>query len=618
MPEDKNPSVVNEGGQSNYSMSRGDLAQSDAKYIDKLQKSFQNPSTGALAKSTYFPSANKGIQAGTFGSKSLGNIPIFVANQGLIPIGMLEAKRKAEQQAAVEEFAMFGPANNEALDQYIELVNPIAQDEFNAKLQTSINGYLDDKAMELGGDYTKARMLTKYDPGFKNLVRGFQTYAKMYNQLAPEAIDVLAKAADPVNFYVSPETVKMATEFIRNHDNLGAKNIDDLNKFNGKFQAYMGIDKAVTNSLDGIASRIEASVEEDIELSTDANKVLKTTEKTGFYTDPELAQLVKDELESYPFIADDPKAKAQFEKQFLAGIAKKEKITLTNVRKKYNNRNRAVNSSFGISGSDESGFKGTTITGYTHDGLRQYKTEAITIPKVAGGTGSKRATVLDINANDVLHVRDQKGNVHNGYFNTPLQAQPIRMYKDENGVLQVSSSINIQAMQQQVGLAGEDKGLKKGDISFNVIGEGGKVIDILDLGGGAEIITAEESVSGQFTTQFGNEIWGNVVMKADKMPTPKETSRGEGARVKFVSMEEATANQKAWSKDKRERQAREGYDEEKKEKGTGTYILEDLEIKSKSGNWVPYSSIIANKKGTRENITSAMEAGTVKFRIKSE
>ena len=131
-------------------MSRGELAKSDAAYIDKLQKRFQMPSPGAQTKSTYFPSADKPLQVGTFGSKSLGSLPIFVANQGLIPIGMLEAKRKAEQDAAIKEFAMFGPANNEALDQYIELVNPLAQDEFNTKVQGSINTYLDDKAYEVG------------------------------------------------------------------------------------------------------------------------------------------------------------------------------------------------------------------------------------------------------------------------------------------------------------------------------------------------------------------------------------------------------------------------------------------------------------------------------------
>ncbi len=622
MPEDQNPSVVKEGGTSNYSMSRGELAKSDASYIDKLQKSFQAPSPGAQAKSTYFPSAGRPLQAGTFGSKSLGNIPIFVANAGLIPIGMLEARRKAEQDAAVKEFAMFGPANNEALDQYIELVNPLAQDEFNAKIQTSINGYLDDKAYELGGDFTTARMLTKYDPAFKNMIRGYQTYARMYNQLAPKAMDILAKAANPAENYVDDDAVRLASDFIRNHDNLGTRNIEDLNKFIGEFQAYDGINDAVTSSLGQIKSSITTTIKENVNLSTDAYKVLERVKQEGFYTDAEKDMLVEDALQLYPYLESDPKAKAIFSKKFRAGIKQTEEKTVTAVRREIADRQRSINQAFGLFGSADRGYSGTKIPKYSDDGQQQYDTHQISLPPV---NAAKRNTSIDISPNDIVSIRDQKGNVIRGYFNSPLKARPMNMYKDPTDALQVSSSLDIQAMIDYVDPeTGKEKGLKKGKLFFNVVGptDGEKTIDVIDLGGAAEVMIPEEKLKGQMSTQYGKDVWNNVRNAAAQTPTPVLEPRKEGGRNKFITLEEATADQKALSKSKRERRAREGFTEKKEKTGLGTYIVEDLELKNTLGEWVSFEEVVAmgikNGKWTRESLVKGLNEGEGEFRIKSK
>ncbi|KKN85530.1 hypothetical protein LCGC14_0278530 [marine sediment metagenome] len=622
MPEDQNPSVVKEGGTSNYSMSRGELAKSDASYIDKLQKSFQAPSPGAQAKSTYFPSAGRPLQAGTFGSKSLGNIPIFVANAGLIPIGMLEARRKAEQDAAVKEFAMFGPANNEALDHYIELVNPLAQDEFNAKVQGSINTYLDDKAYELGGDYTKARMLTKYDPAFKNMIRSYQTYARMYNQLAPEAMDVLAKAADPTANYVDDETVRKAMMFIHNHDNLGTTSIDELHKYVGEFQAYMGIDKAVKSSLGMVKSSITTTIKENVKLSTDAYKVLERVEREGFYTDDEMDMLVEDAMQSYPYLESDPKARAMFKKKLRAGIKQTEKKTVTAVRREIAERQRKVGQSFGLFGNADRGYSGTKIPKYTDDGMRQYDTHQITLPST---NASKKNTSIDISPNDIVNVRNQKGEVIRGYFNSPLKARPTTMYKDPTDALQVSSSLDIQAMIDYVDPnTGKEQGLKKGKLWFNIVGgtDGPTQIDVIDLGGTAEIMIPEEKLKGQLSSQYTDEVWHQVRTAAMQTPTPTSKPRTEGGRNKFITMETATKDQKEWFQSKRERLARKGFEERKAETGLGTYIVDDIELKNKAGEWVSFEEVVAmgitNGKWTRESLMKGLNEGEGEFRIKSK
>jgi len=61
-----------------------------------------NPSTGALAESTYYPGINDPILKGMSSSKTLGSQPIFVRSGGYFPFGVLDARKKALQDAAAE------------------------------------------------------------------------------------------------------------------------------------------------------------------------------------------------------------------------------------------------------------------------------------------------------------------------------------------------------------------------------------------------------------------------------------------------------------------------------------------------------------------------------------
>jgi hypothetical protein len=224
---------------------------------------------------------------------------------------------------------------------------------------------------------------------------------------------------------------------------------------------------------------------------------------------------------------------------------------------------------------------------------------------------------MDINANDIVYIRNQKGDVIKGYFNTPLEAEPKRLYKDDKGTLQVSSSINIAAMQSQVDpLTGADKGLKRGDMLFNVVDETGgtKVMDVIDLGGAAEVIVPEERVAGQFATQFGQDIWGNVINKAEKTPQPKVGPRATGIRSRFYTVEEAEAEFGTG----RAKKIREKAAATKKKTGVESIILEDIEIKTKSGAWVPYEEALKASNVTPELIRSNLERGTVEFRTKEQ
>jgi len=605
MPENTNPSVVQGDGPSNYSLSRsGGMQAGDMKFIEDMQKTIKQAPTGALPTSTYYPTAGRSINVGQISSKTLGSVPIFAAGTGLIPIGILEAKRKEEHKAKLEEFAMFGPGNNDILDQYVELANPFAQDEFNSKLQGEINQYMDEAAALMGGDYSKARMYAKYDPRFKNMVRTYQNYARGYNAVFGDALQIIQDAQDP-DKRVDEDTLEMAANLIKNHDNLGTKKIEDLAKFVNKFQSHMSIDKAVTRAIAGVGTQITTEIEENPYLSTEAVKAVETIEKTGYYTDAQMNSMIKDELESYPFIKNDPKARALFESKFRNGIKREEKRAVQGFRKEYAENKRNLNMNFGIHGDS-----GTKTTMFTPDGQSQYNTEYVTIPQK---NALNMATAIMYNSNDMITVQDHKGNVYRGHFNTPVKATPGKMYKDPSGGLQVLSSVNVMNQERAIDpLTGTPKSITKGEMMFNVVSGPGdaKVIDVMDFAGVFEVVAPESTVSGQMQSQFGDDVWSYTKRTAENFPDPVAEHRIIAPRQSFITRAESKEIADTRWKGK----AREAAAETKEATGQGTFIIEDLSYYNKmSGTWVSYNDMITSN-WTPEQLKAALISGEMTYK----
>ena len=143
----------------------------------------------------------------------------------------------------------------------------------------------------------------------------------------------------------------------------GTKNIEDLSKFVNKFQSHMSIDRAVTRALTGVVPQITTTIEENPYLSTDAIQAIETIERTGHFDEDQIKTMIEDELEAYPFIKKDPKARKLFESKFRNGLKREEKRAVQGFRKEYANAKRDWNMHFGVQGD-----RGTATTMFTPDG----------------------------------------------------------------------------------------------------------------------------------------------------------------------------------------------------------------------------------------------------------
>jgi len=605
-----NPSVVKEGGASNYNLSRGGLAKSDLDYIQQLDKTLSNPPAGPLPAGEMFPSAGRPIRAGQVSSKTLGSVPLFAAGRGLLPVGMLEAKKQADYKASMQRFAMFGPENNDVFDQYVELANPLAQDSFNAKLQGEINDMLDKVAVALGGDYGKARMALKHMPQYKNMINSYKNYGRGYNFVFGQAMQVIQDAQDPTK-YTDPETVEMALKFFKNHDDISIKGIEELEAYVNKFKSHMSVDVIAKSALAGLGERVTTTIKERADMSTDANIVFETVQSKGVYTDVEINQMVEDTAASFPWIKNDPESKALLKRKIKNGITTEVEKAIQAVRKDYNAKRLSWGNMFGMRQYSDGSMHGTDMIGFTKDG-KEYNTEYVNIPgKVNTASGGMQQVQLNLASNEYVTLKDQNGNITQGYFNTMFdKISPKRMYKDENGELQVLSMIDASIMQPRQDEYGRIvPGVQKGDVKFNVVG--GDILDVTEMAGRYEIIMPEMQVGGQLMGYFDENGWNEMTSKVKTFPVGEVKGREHAPRVQLLFMTEAQA-----LTDESRKKTRIGMAKKSKESGIDYIILNDMTFNrpdaAEGAKGYSYDDLI-KLEYTPERIKQAVEQGALDY-----
>jgi len=607
-PKPENLSVVKEGDSSNYNLSRGGLSSSDLDYVNQLDKTLSNPPTGPLPVKEMFPTAGRPIRVGQVSSKTLGSVPLFAAGQGLLPVGIIQAKKQAEYKASMERFAMFGPENNDIYDQYVELANPMAQDEFNAKLQGEINDLLDETAAALGGDYGKARMAVKHMPAYKNLINTYKNYGRGYNFLFGQAMQVIQDAQDPTK-YTDEETVEMAIRFFKNHDDLSTKDIRELEGYINKFRSHMSIDAIAQSTLAGLGERVTTRIEERV--GTEGNAVFETIQTKGFYTDTEINQMVDDTIESFPWIKNDPEARGLLKRKIKKGISYEVNRAIQAVRRDYNTKKTQWSTHFGVSQNPETGeWHGSKMQRYTTDGKTEYTTEYANIPaKVKTESGGMQNVKLDLVSNEHVTIKDHDGNVKVGYFNVLFNdILPQRMYKDESGELQMLSIIDANITQPKLDAWNQPvPGVQRGAVMFNIVG--GDVLDVVDMAGRYEIIMSEEQVKSQMMGYFDENGWNKLVEKAKGFKVTGIKDRETAKRFEFFTMTEGKG-----LTDENKKKTRAEYAKKSEESGIQYIILDDVEYyNSVTDEWDSYDEAVTAF-GSREAVEKAIEQGQVRYK----
>lgn len=326
-----NPSIVNDASGNNYGgiNTGASTGQAQMAYLENINSLIQKMPTKPLSNNQYFPGAGEGPQVGSYSGSMVGNVPIF-APTNLIPFGMLDEIKRNEAEKEAEYYKNFKTYLDKPIsDIKAKLSNPWAQPEFNNKLQTTIDTWLDAYSAKFGGNYMKAYVALQNDKEFNKIMTGYSQYADIYNSVFKEATETLVKAQSPTEYYVSPAQIESINRFLHAHDNLENLSIDELGKKAEEFAAKQSVFKIAEAATAGIQNDIMTTFDADPTMSTKDKIVYIKTKTTG--EKGQAQKLYDTNTKAYPWILEDPANAALFKSQLENKIKYEEEKTIEQI-----------------------------------------------------------------------------------------------------------------------------------------------------------------------------------------------------------------------------------------------------------------------------------------------
>ena len=439
-----NPSVVTgDNGESNYNISRSKdwLANQDIEFLNQIYKDLKNPSIGNLPPAYYFPSAGKSNIEGYVQNKTVGSVPIFVANAGLLPINLLEAKKKAVQDAHLLQEKLFGSANNQVFNQSLNIILPDVNERFNTQLQKKI----DDKFSEYlkkTGNPAVARAALKNDPELLLSINNYKYLESNLNTAITSATKLINDYYTGES-YVSKDMYESAVNFIStvNSENAVEKVSEATLKFNKLPALNESAKKAseiITPDIESIVSQAESNSAYDLYsyLQTSnffgSNIIQNALVNKGVVTSSDLnaakeehdriiEQKANDYMPRYLKESNDEEAKKLWIKMFKDYISYNINLKLQAVRKNTGSYNpfktENVEPSQYISNVD--------IIDMKSNGAVAFNTKVV---KLDPSLFSK----LEVPSNQLIQITDGDGNYYEGTLGGRYELQDGKVYYDPN------------------------------------------------------------------------------------------------------------------------------------------------------------------------------------------
>jgi hypothetical protein len=316
MADNTNPSVVNDDSGSNYGgiNTASGLGDAQMAYLNNLATLAKEAGPKTQSPEQYYPQLGQNVEVGSMSTKTLGTTPIFAAGPGVIPWGMYDSMQQARQEAQENYLkAVKMQLDKPLFDQKLKLADPWKQPAFAAKVQNTIDSYLDLYSKRFGGDMMKAYIATKNDKNFQRTMDSYGQYADMFKQVFDQALQVEQDKQDP-NKYVSPDTIKTVDDFLYKHDNLELQSPDQLMANAKQFKSQMGAIKLAQIVSDGVQDSKISSIDPSTMSTDEVNAYIKTVTTNKGVADDLIAKTEEANKGKFDFF-NDPTQKDLFERE---------------------------------------------------------------------------------------------------------------------------------------------------------------------------------------------------------------------------------------------------------------------------------------------------------------
>lgn len=350
-----NPSIVKDSSGNNYGgiLDQTNLASAaNMAYLENLWELAQKAGPNAGNPSVYNPSGNEGIKVGGISNQTLGSIDLMAAGRPAIPFAMLDQMNAEKQKAEADYYAKVKTYLDKPIaDLEAKLKNPFAQADFSSKIQGTVDAYLDTYAERFGGDYMKAYAAAVNDPNLSRTLSMYQNYADAYNMIFDDVTSIIKNSTEPDKYYVPPEILSKATNFLKNHGDMKDLSIDELAKNADVFRANLSIYKLVEAATSGFKdSTYESFPYKDTNMSNEEEDAYITKTVTG--QQGQAQQIINDIVEANPWIKNDSSQMSLLSTIVENKLKHDVKYTISKVKKENATRNNDLRKS-GIAVDEE-------------------------------------------------------------------------------------------------------------------------------------------------------------------------------------------------------------------------------------------------------------------------
>jgi hypothetical protein len=170
--------------------------------FDKASYMERNPATGPLSLTDYYPDANNPVGVGSYSGSMIGSTTLFAPGGGLVPLGMMDARDKAIQDAAYSKAKEYDAFRKMYQAPTTKLVN--IQPEISSEYNKMLQGYTQEAKQKYGSQWAKK---LETDQNFLAKNKSFQDLAK-YGDAIVDAKAKLDDAKKTGKYTVTPSLLE--------------------------------------------------------------------------------------------------------------------------------------------------------------------------------------------------------------------------------------------------------------------------------------------------------------------------------------------------------------------------------------------------------------------------
>lgn len=259
-----NPSFESKLSQSSLGLSASDQLlmanDADRELMKLIEAGYPVGATGDLGESTYFPGMQDPILKAYSSSKTLGSQPIFVRSGGYIPYGVLDARKKALQDAAIAR------ANQQrAFDR--PKIPTVKDPRFQAAVNEKFDSIIQGRIQEARSLYGEKAFQLLQDPRssvgqkFRQDLDNLDIIARETDQIT-DLVGKIEEGRMKGEASISGDTQKLLNEYYTLTNNfLSGKASGDIRSNLNQLKASFNIDKYLKEN---IMTELERKVSEGL------------------------------------------------------------------------------------------------------------------------------------------------------------------------------------------------------------------------------------------------------------------------------------------------------------------------------------------------------------------